>query len=238
MAVERRGKYLVLRLESGLSLLVHLRMTGSFGFEPTSHERAVLELDDGTQGRLPRRAPVRHLARARGRRARAVSRRRRTGRSRSARGSPRSGWLRDSPCAGRRSRRCSSTSASRPASGTSTPTRRSGGRASIRCGRRRASIADEVRRAAPRDPGGAPRGDRSGRDRRCREYRTPDGSRGGDAGGVPRLWTRRPAVPALRHDDREDAGRRARHLVLPSLPAAWVSRIAARREAAPAPGPT
>ena len=48
-SVERRGKYLVLRLESGLALLVHLRMTGSFGFEPTSHERAVLELDDGTR---------------------------------------------------------------------------------------------------------------------------------------------------------------------------------------------
>ncbi|MGH3134268.1 MAG: bifunctional DNA-formamidopyrimidine glycosylase/DNA-(apurinic or apyrimidinic site) lyase [Gaiellaceae bacterium] len=49
VAVERRGKYLVLRLESGLALLVHLRMTGSFGFEPVSHERAVLELDDGTR---------------------------------------------------------------------------------------------------------------------------------------------------------------------------------------------
>jgi formamidopyrimidine-DNA glycosylase len=48
-AVERRGKYLLLRLESGLALLVHLRMTGSFGFAPTSHERAVLELDDGTR---------------------------------------------------------------------------------------------------------------------------------------------------------------------------------------------
>ena len=48
-AVERRGKYLVLRLESGLVLLVHLRMTGSFGFAPASHERAVLELDDGTR---------------------------------------------------------------------------------------------------------------------------------------------------------------------------------------------
>lgn len=48
-AVERRGKYLVLRLESGLVLLVHLRMTGSFGFEPASHVRAVLELDDGTR---------------------------------------------------------------------------------------------------------------------------------------------------------------------------------------------
>jgi len=49
LAVERRGKYLLLRLESGLGLLVHLRMTGGFGFEPTSHERAVLELDDGTR---------------------------------------------------------------------------------------------------------------------------------------------------------------------------------------------
>jgi len=49
VAVERRGKYLVLRLESGFALLVHLRMTGSFGFEPTTHERAVLELDDGTR---------------------------------------------------------------------------------------------------------------------------------------------------------------------------------------------
>ena len=48
-AVERRGKYLVFRLESGLALLVHLRMTGSFGFTPATHERAVLELDDGTR---------------------------------------------------------------------------------------------------------------------------------------------------------------------------------------------
>ena len=48
-AVERRGKYLVLRLLSGLALLVHLRMTGSFGFMPTTHERAVLELDDGSR---------------------------------------------------------------------------------------------------------------------------------------------------------------------------------------------
>ena len=46
-AVERRGKYLVLRLESGRALLVHLRMTGSFGFQPTSHQRALLALDDG-----------------------------------------------------------------------------------------------------------------------------------------------------------------------------------------------
>jgi formamidopyrimidine-DNA glycosylase len=49
VAVERRGKYLLLRLASGLCLLVHLRMTGSFGFAPVSHERAVLELDDGSR---------------------------------------------------------------------------------------------------------------------------------------------------------------------------------------------
>jgi formamidopyrimidine-DNA glycosylase len=49
LAVERRGKYLVVRLESGLALLVHLRMTGSFGFTPTTHERAVLELDDDSR---------------------------------------------------------------------------------------------------------------------------------------------------------------------------------------------
>jgi formamidopyrimidine-DNA glycosylase len=47
VAVERRGKYLVLRLSTGAALLVHLRMTGSFGFEPTSHERAVLVLEGG-----------------------------------------------------------------------------------------------------------------------------------------------------------------------------------------------
>src|SRR3970040_142466 len=54
IAVERRGKYLILRLESGLVLLVHLRMTGSFGFAPASHERAVVELDDGSRLVYPR----------------------------------------------------------------------------------------------------------------------------------------------------------------------------------------
>ena len=49
VAVERRGKYLLLRLASGLGLLVHLRMTGGFHWAPTSHERAVIELDDGSR---------------------------------------------------------------------------------------------------------------------------------------------------------------------------------------------
>ena len=49
VALDRRGKYLLIRLESGAVLVVHLRMTGSFRYEPASHERAVLELDEGTR---------------------------------------------------------------------------------------------------------------------------------------------------------------------------------------------
>jgi formamidopyrimidine-DNA glycosylase len=53
-AVERRGKYLVVRFESGRVLLIHLRMTGSLlvraaGELPVdSHRRAVVRLDDGS----------------------------------------------------------------------------------------------------------------------------------------------------------------------------------------------
>lgn len=52
--VGRRGKYLVIRFDSGLVLLAHLRMTGSFGHGPAGgaspdpHGRAELLLDDGT----------------------------------------------------------------------------------------------------------------------------------------------------------------------------------------------
>jgi formamidopyrimidine-DNA glycosylase len=53
-ALERRGKYLVVRFESGRVLLIHLRMTGSLrharrgqlGDDP--HRRAVVKLDDGS----------------------------------------------------------------------------------------------------------------------------------------------------------------------------------------------
>src|SRR3954447_14538427 len=47
VALDRRGKYLLIRLESGNSLVVHLRMTGGFRYEPASHERAVLALEGG-----------------------------------------------------------------------------------------------------------------------------------------------------------------------------------------------
>ena len=48
-AVERRGKYLALRFESGRVLLIHLRMTGGLrAAAEHPHRRAVLVLDDGT----------------------------------------------------------------------------------------------------------------------------------------------------------------------------------------------
>jgi formamidopyrimidine-DNA glycosylase len=51
--VDRRGKYLVFRFEGGRSLLIHLRMTGTFlhgdGNLPVdSHRRAVISLDNGS----------------------------------------------------------------------------------------------------------------------------------------------------------------------------------------------
>ena len=53
-AVERRGKYLVVRFDSGQALLIHLRMTGTMlhgrNGNPAddSHRRAVLTLDNGS----------------------------------------------------------------------------------------------------------------------------------------------------------------------------------------------
>ena len=53
-AVERRGKYLIVRFETGRVLLVHLRMTGGFRYSASggssaddNHVRAVVKLDDG-----------------------------------------------------------------------------------------------------------------------------------------------------------------------------------------------
>jgi formamidopyrimidine-DNA glycosylase len=52
--VERRGKYLIVRFESGRVLLVHLRMTGSFrsavhgSLADDPHRRAVLSMDNGS----------------------------------------------------------------------------------------------------------------------------------------------------------------------------------------------
>jgi formamidopyrimidine-DNA glycosylase len=53
-ALERRGKYLIVRFESGRALLIHLRMTGSLrhaaagSLADDPHRRAVVRLDDGS----------------------------------------------------------------------------------------------------------------------------------------------------------------------------------------------
>jgi formamidopyrimidine-DNA glycosylase len=53
-AVERRGKYLIVRFETGRALLIHLRMTGSLrvtpprGLQDDPHRRAVVMLDNGS----------------------------------------------------------------------------------------------------------------------------------------------------------------------------------------------
>src|SRR5947199_6139069 len=53
-ALDRRGKYLIVRFESGRVLLIHLRMTGSLRHATAGtladdpHRRAVVRLDDGS----------------------------------------------------------------------------------------------------------------------------------------------------------------------------------------------
>ena len=53
-AVQRRGKYLIVRFESDRVLLIHLRMTGSLLYAPAGsladdpYRRAVLSLDNGS----------------------------------------------------------------------------------------------------------------------------------------------------------------------------------------------
>jgi formamidopyrimidine-DNA glycosylase len=52
--VARRGKYLIVRFESGRALLIHLRMTGSLrhsdrALDEDAHRRAVVTLDDGSE---------------------------------------------------------------------------------------------------------------------------------------------------------------------------------------------
>jgi formamidopyrimidine-DNA glycosylase len=52
--VDRRGKYLIVRFESGRALVIHLRMTGSLRhaaagkLQDDPHRRAVVNLDDGS----------------------------------------------------------------------------------------------------------------------------------------------------------------------------------------------
>jgi formamidopyrimidine-DNA glycosylase len=56
LSLERRGKYLLLRLSHGLVMVIHLRMTGRLVYLPASadmapHTHLIINLDDGCQMR-------------------------------------------------------------------------------------------------------------------------------------------------------------------------------------------
>jgi len=55
--IVRRGKYIVIGLSQGLTLLIHLRMTGHLNWEPrgkerSKHEHVIVELDGNTELRF------------------------------------------------------------------------------------------------------------------------------------------------------------------------------------------
>jgi formamidopyrimidine-DNA glycosylase len=45
--ISRVGKWMILSLGTGRSLMIHLRMSGSFSMSPGSHDRIVMQLSDG-----------------------------------------------------------------------------------------------------------------------------------------------------------------------------------------------
>ena len=225
-AVERRGKYLIVRFESGRALLIHLRMTGSLRHAPAGTLPDDPVPARGCQvrrrigRRLPRRPPVRHVAPPRAGRGRAVPRRARRARSRSRRRSARATSRRGSR--GRRAPVKAAILDQRTVAGVGNiyadealwrariHPLRAGGRARHR---------DEVRALHRGDPPRARARDRAaGRD--APRLRAPGRRARRDAGRVQGLRPRRRAVPALRHADREDRRRGPRHVVLPALPAA------------------
>ena len=221
--VGRRGKYLIVGFESGRSLLIHLRMTGSLRHAPSGtladdpYTRAVLRLDNGSDVgyRDVRRFGTWELFEPE--RARALSRR--APRARAAR--PVFG--RPARPAARRAPGAAQVRAARPENG----------RRSREHLRRRGALAEPApsaagrrqprrRRARPPLPGGAqcpPQGDRApGVDApRLRHARRRLRH---DAGRVPRLRTWGRAVRPLRAAAHPDRRRRAHDHVLPALPAA------------------
>ena len=183
-SVDRRGKYLVVRFDSGRTLLIHLRMTGTLlhgrnGTAPDDpYVRAVVRLDNGSDVayRDVRRFGTWLAARAR--RARTRISLRGSAMSRSARVSP--GTPSPIGCAGGglRSRGRCSTSGPWPGWGTSTRTRRSGRRRSTRCARPGRSTPT-TSRACTRQSAPLSSPESSTREPRCSDYRLPTGETGG-----------------------------------------------------------
>ena len=173
--VDRRGKYLIVRFEIGSRSadpppddgVVCARSERRSTDDP--HRRAVVTTRRRIGRRLPRRAPLRHVAPARAGRARAVPRRARSARSRSTRASPRAAPRRSAS----RRRRAPIKAAlldQRTLAGAREHLRRRGAlaRADPSAARRRASLdRRRVRRAAPRDPRRRSSSGSRARARRC-----------------------------------------------------------------------
>ena len=221
--LDRRGKYLIVRFESGRALLIHLRMTGSLRHAASGtlavdpHRRAVVNLDDGSDVayRDVRRFGTWLLLEPA--EVDDVPRRRGSGRSRS-----RDAYrARDSP-APRRPARADQGGAARPAHrrGRREHLRRRGAlarAASIRSRPAAALTPDEVKavhsamRARP-EHGIRRQGST------LRDYQLPDGSSGTAAGRFKVYGRAGEPVRALRDAHRQDPRRGPRHVVLPALP--------------------
>ena len=223
-AVERRGKYLIVRFESGRALLIHLRMTGSLRHcAAGARRRPAPQRCCQARRRIGRRATATCAASAPGScssRASCEPYLATTARRGAARrgASPPPASARASRSAARRSRRRSSTSARSPGLGN-IYVDEALWRARIHPLRPAESIdRNELRRLHRRDPRGARARHRAaGLDAprlpaaRRRQRR--------DAERVQGLRPRRRAVRPLRHADREVTRRRPRHVVLPDVPA-------------------
>ena len=238
-AVDRRGKYLLIELDAGRTLAIHLRMTGRLHWQagPPDGGRAL-----PARALPPRRRQHPHLRRHaplrpgldRPRRRRASGRptgARASASSRSRPASRRACW--QGLLAGRRGPIKAVLLNQVLVAGlgnmyvdealfrrASTPLRPAG-----------TLDADEIRAPAPRDP--RPAGRRGGGGRRVdRQLPRRPGGEGVDAGPAARPPARGRALPALRHDHPQDPRRPARHLLVPDLPAgagAVVSEIAGVR---------
>ncbi len=138
VAVDRRGKYLLLEFEGGLTLGVHRKMSGNLLLVPKTtqaypHTHFVLDFDEDQQLRLVdmRKFGRVYLFRIAGRAGRVPRRPTRPGTAGQRARRPHPASPIGTTHGADQDRRCSTRPCS-PASATSTPTRRSGRPASIR----------------------------------------------------------------------------------------------------------
>jgi DNA-formamidopyrimidine glycosylase len=215
-ALDRRGKYLIVRFESDRVLLIHLRMTGSLrhaaggalGEDP--HRRAVVNLDDGSDVayRDVRRFGTWHLLEPDEVEAYLEQR---------LGGEP----LERSFTASRLAERLAGRQAPIKAALLDQRTVAGLGNIYVDEALWRAQVHPRSRRArAPHegDPRGAPRRDRTP-GREPARLLDPRRSPRPRTGALSCLRPRRRALPTVRNPDRQNPRGRPRHVVLPLLPA-------------------